>query len=366
MNLKYKIEEIESCEQIGEFEDEYVYDIEVDDDTHTFIGNDILVHNSLYVSYMPIMKSCGYDDENGLEFIHSMDRLYVKKRFESWLDDYATKFKRKNIHDFELETVNRSSMHIQKKHYINNVVWEDGIFFNDMEHFIPKGVEIVKSSTPGFVRGKKQKGGIWYFIDYLFRNPDSINSKNVLKIMKDLKSQFKLAPIEDISFTTSLSNYSDKVIDDQNSVECVTGAHFSVKAAAMHNYLLNKNSEFKTKYDLLKGGRVKWYFIKNNEYNDRIAYLRSFHPYEVLEKEKIEIDWDKQFEKSMLDIVNRFLLPIGLPEINKRLGVLNELFGGENVGDMIEKKKKENGNDYFDDEFDDLTSLDEWEDEFDF
>ena len=42
-------EEIEFCELSGEFIDEYVYDIEVDDDTHTFMANDILVHNSLCV-----------------------------------------------------------------------------------------------------------------------------------------------------------------------------------------------------------------------------------------------------------------------------------------------------------------------------
>ena len=33
------------------FDDEYVYDIEVDD-THTFFGNDILVHNSIYVEFV--------------------------------------------------------------------------------------------------------------------------------------------------------------------------------------------------------------------------------------------------------------------------------------------------------------------------
>ena len=48
-NLKYEFEDIESVEQLEDFDDEYVYDIEVDDDSHTFIGNDILVHNSVYV-----------------------------------------------------------------------------------------------------------------------------------------------------------------------------------------------------------------------------------------------------------------------------------------------------------------------------
>jgi hypothetical protein len=38
------------------------------------------------------------------------------------------------------------------------------------------------------------------------------------------------------------------------------------------------------------------------------------------------IDMDEQFEKCFLGIVNKFIKPLGLPEINKRLSVLNSLF----------------------------------------
>ena len=36
-------------EKIGKFDDEYVYDCEVEDESHTFSANSILVHNSIYV-----------------------------------------------------------------------------------------------------------------------------------------------------------------------------------------------------------------------------------------------------------------------------------------------------------------------------
>ena len=48
---------ITRCEQIGHFDDEYVYDIEMKDETHTFVANNILVHNSIYSSYTDIIKS---------------------------------------------------------------------------------------------------------------------------------------------------------------------------------------------------------------------------------------------------------------------------------------------------------------------
>ena len=53
MNINF--EEIESIEKIENF-NEYVYDIEVDDNSHTFIANNILVHNSVYSTYGSFFK----------------------------------------------------------------------------------------------------------------------------------------------------------------------------------------------------------------------------------------------------------------------------------------------------------------------
>ena len=76
---------------------------------------------------------------------------------------------------------------------------------------------------------------------------------------------------------------------------------------------------------MVKGGRIKYYYCKHSISNV-FAYLRSFHPVEIVEKEKVMIDMDEQFEKCFLGIVNKFIKPLGLPEINKRLSVLNSLF----------------------------------------
>lgn len=275
--------------------------------------------DSLYVSFTPVIESCGFKGDE-LDFILHLDRVIVKKIFNKYLDEYAAKFGVKNIHDFELETINRSALHIQKKHYINNVAWEDNIFYENLSYFYPKGVEIVKSSTPPFVREN-----IYEFLRYIFSNPNSINIRKVLLLVKDLKKQFMMADIEEISMTTSCSNYQVKVIDDVTDVITVKGAHFGVKAAALHNYLLNKNSEYKTKYDNIRGGRIKYYYC-NHPKNNVFAYMRSMHPYEIVEKENVKIDYDEQFDVTFLSIINRFLEPIGLPTINKRLSVLNSIF----------------------------------------
>ena len=53
------IEEIESIEQLEDFNDEYVYDLEVED-SHMFFANDILAHNSIYFEFLlkKTSKSC--------------------------------------------------------------------------------------------------------------------------------------------------------------------------------------------------------------------------------------------------------------------------------------------------------------------
>ena len=289
--------------------------------------NQIVIYgdtDSLYVSMLPIMKSVGFDkdidDEWAKRFILHVDEVCIKPLFNDMLYKYAEQFGVDSLHDFELETISKSALFLKKKHYLNNIVWEDGVNYESLSYFYPKGIEIIRSSTPPFVRKN-----VYRVINYLFSNPGNVNIHEVLKIVKELRREFEMADIEDISMTTSCTNYSSKVLDDTLTLNCVKGAHFGVKAAAFHNYLLNKNSELKTKYDMIKSGRIKYYYCKH-PMADVFGYLRSFHPLEITEKERVIIDMDTQFDKAFLGIINKFIEPLGLPSINKRLSVLTSLF----------------------------------------
>ena len=57
-NLGYNLIPVSEIkiEKVEDFNDEYVYDLEVDDGSHTFFANDILVHNSIYVRMDNILK----------------------------------------------------------------------------------------------------------------------------------------------------------------------------------------------------------------------------------------------------------------------------------------------------------------------
>lgn len=405
-NIEYIFDDVEYCEEIGVFNDEYVYDVEVDDDTHTFIANDILVHNSLFVSFKPAIENCEWknllftnidsieedfvilskkspifnndrckgvisnfedSDEmmdnllklldnknyliiadgslikdrklnksiedgeikseikwnwsNEMDFIHGLDYLRYADYFKDCLEDYAKSYNVENKEDFELERISETIINLSKKKYIMNIIYEDGIPHDRLSYIYPKGVELVRSSTPAFAREK-----IVDIVKYLFSHPDTFNIKELLKLVKTLRKEFELADIDDISLQSSCSNYEDKVLNDKKiPLSFVNGAHFAVKAAAYHNYLLTENKDLQSKYEFIKSGsKIKYYYCKNKNVNDIFAYMRGSYPIEFAP----DIDYDVQFSKSILTPINSIIEPLGMPTITDRLSVIMDIFSG--------------------------------------
>jgi len=400
-NYEEIFESVESCEMIGDFQEEYVYDVEIDDPTHTFIANDMLVHNSLFVSFKPIIDHCDWQnllfnkewlegvdtpfiiltkkdlefnnsnhiktvsnvdelkeslsepfnllvidgdfvknyDLNDLiksgdikseiqynwstevDFIQGVDHFRYAGYFKKCLDQYAEGYGVENKEDFELERISESMINIAKKKYICHIVHEDGFDYDRLNYIYPKGVELIRSSTPLFAREK-----IVNIVKYLFSHPDTFNAKELLSLIKNLRKEFELVDIDEICMQTSCNKYEEKVIEDSKlPLDFVSGAHFSVKAGAHYNYLLGENKTFQSKYEFIKSGtKVKYYYCKNNKINPIFAFIRGSYPMEFAP----EMDYDEQFLKAILSPINSIIKPLGLPEITKRLSVVMDIFSG--------------------------------------
>jgi len=256
-----------------------------------------------------------------LDLIQGMDLFRYGGYFKTCLEDYAASFGVENKEDFELEKISESIINIAKKKYIQHIVHEDGIDFDPMSYIFPKGVELVRSSTPLFARDK-----IVDIVKYLFLNPDTFNIKELLKLVKNLRKEFELADIDDIAQQSSCSNYDNKIIDDKNlPLQYVNGAHFAVKSSAYYNYLLYKNKPLQDKYEFIKSGtKIKYYACKDKSVNDSFAYMRGSFPIEFAP----EIDMDIQFSKAILSPINSIIEPLGLPEITSRLTIVMDIFSG--------------------------------------
>ncbi len=281
--------------------------------------------DSLFVSFKPAIDHCEWRHQysSELDFIHALDKHRYAGYFKKCLDEHAETYGVENKQDFELERISESIISIAKKKYIQHIVYEDGIPYDRLTYMFPKGVELVRSSTPLFARDK-----IVGIVKYLFEHPDTFNIKELLKLVKNLKKEFDLCvpdKIDDICMQSSCSKYEDKVLSDKDKLEFVSGAHFAVKASAYHNHLLHKNKSLQNKYEFIKSGdKIKYYYCKDKSLNDIFSYIRGSYPIEMAP----EIDLDTQFEKCILSPINSIIEPLGLPLITKRLSVVLDIFSG--------------------------------------
>ena len=307
-----------SANNLSEFEDLLTKDYE------TIIVDGLFIKDR---GFMKLLGSGAFTCEvqwnwsREVDYIHGMDHYRYGGYFKQCLEDYAAGFGVENKEDFELERISESIISLAKKKYIQHVSFEDGIPYERLTYLFPKGVELVRSSTPLFAREK-----IINIVKYLFENSNTFNIKDLLKLIKALRKEFELADIDDIAMQSSCSNYETKVLDDKNlPLQFVNGAHFAVKASAYHNYLLNQNKELQTKYEFVKSGtKIKYYYCKNTKNGDIFAYIRGSYPIEIAP----QIDYDKQFAKSILSPINSIIEPLGMPEITERLSVVMDIFGG--------------------------------------
>ena len=253
-----------------------------------------------------------------LDFIQGVDYFRFGGYFKNCLEEYAESYGVENREDFELERISESIINLAKKKYIQHIVYEDGIPFDRLTYIFPKGVELVRSSTPAFARDK-----IVEIVKYLFSHPDTFNIKDLLKLVKNLRKEFELANIDDICMQSSVSKYEEKVLDDKERLNFISGTHFAVKAAAYYNWMLHKEKGLQAKYEFIKSGaKIKYYHCKNKRMNDMFAYIRGAYPMEMAP----EVDYDLQFSKSILSPINSIIEPLGLPEITHRLSVVMDIF----------------------------------------
>jgi DNA polymerase elongation subunit (family B) len=262
---------------------------------------------------------------NETDFIQGADHFRYAGYFKKCLEDYASSFGVENKEDFELERISESIINIAKKKYIQHILFEDGIPYERLNYIYPKGVELVRSSTPAFARDK-----IVGIVKYLFSHPDTFNIKDLLKLVKNLRKEFELADIDDICMQSSVSKYDVKVLNDKSlPLQFVSGAHFAVKSAAHYNYLLSNSKEYQQKYEFIKSGtKIKYFCCKDKSITDMFAYIRGSYPIEFAP----QIDYDTQFEKSILSPINSIIEPLGMPEITKRLSIVMDIFSGFGKG----------------------------------
>lgn len=328
----YILDELDSIEELNTNDYKWVYDLEIDSDEHTFLANDILVHNSLFFTYTPAIESCnlieGFSKDENVnekikEFILKLTQEKIVSLNEQFLNEFSANFGLPNNHDFELEKIADVGIFLAKKRYVIQNIWKDGKHIKnkeDTDRIFIKGLEMVRSSTPYFVRTKFNE-----IIEYLFDKKTDFKYDELLKITKKLKKEFENSNIESISFQSSIGDYDKFLIDDKNKAKFIKGTPGHIRAAIYHNFLLNQHPKYKDKYELLKvGDKIKYYYTKHPKFKV-FAFARDKYPVEFA-MDIVPIDYETQFDKCLLNLINRFNKVLKIPEFNSRLTSTKGLF----------------------------------------
>ncbi len=289
--------------------------------------------DSCFVTFDPGMKSCDWKG-NPQDFIFMVAKERLEPLFKKKLETYAKKYKVENLQDFELENINESVLFLTKKKYIKHTVWEDKVIYPRLDNIVSKGVSLIQRGTPPFARDK-----VMEVIKYLFENHNSHTLKELLRFVKDLKAQFKLAmadSMDDLCKATGVNAYwSSKIMEEGNIIdgpgiiahdgkyEYAKGTYFTVKAAGYYNYLLSTRPELQDKYEVIRPGmRIKYYYCKDKSINERFAYPVGEFPVEFAP----EMDADEQFLDVITDAINVYMTALNYPPLNKRLGIVMNIF----------------------------------------
>ena len=245
-------------------------------------------------------------DEKKIQFILEFNKEFLDKQNTEWCENIFNPRHGNSIHEFELETISRAQINIKKKNYLKAYAFSKGKFFNPYK-LSATGIELVKSSSPGFCRDKLPK-----ILNKLMFELNSHNKEEFtmefIHTMQQLRREFYMSDLEYISQSVNIGNYKKFVIDDKNSLEFEKGCPPSVHAIARYNYLAHKNGHDDL---IVRSGKIKYYNTKLGENrNGFFGYPSGQLPDWAPPMNKIV-----QWEKTVIGPINRFLEVMDIPKL---------------------------------------------------
>lgn len=286
-----------TVECIGE-QEEYVYDIEVED-THSFFANDILVHNSNYIRLERLVKSVYNDTTDKQKIINFVDKVCLKlqevlnQNFE-WLCGYTNAYEARIV--MKREAIADVAIWTGKKRYMMNVFDNEGVRYAEPKLKI-MGLELIKSSTPIKVRNQLKECAKLIL---------STDEETVQSYINKLYKEFKTLSFDDIAFPRSVNNlesYRDKL-----SIY-IKGTPLHVRGSLLYNFYI-KEKKLQQYASIEAGEKIKYCYLKEpNPIKENVIAVPGNLPHELgLEK---YIDYDTMWNKAFLEPIQTILDTLG-------------------------------------------------------
>jgi len=299
------------------------FDFELDESKHDWYRQQsISIYSdtdSVYTTYGTLFQAMTkesqkkYDtDRKKIDFILKFNKEFLDNQNTQWCKDMYNPRHGNSIHEFELETISKSGIYLAKKKYLKGLSFSKGKYYDE-----PKvsgtGIELIKSTTPKLCRtilSDLMKSLMFDFDDSTPEKRDEyilyFNDK-----LNEYRKEFYQAPTEDISQSVGSGDYKKYVIDDTENLVLAKGCPVSVHSIARFNYLAHKNGEDHLKF---YSGKIKYYNIRTGMNKDDTGYFG--FPSGELPSWAPKVDKLKQWEKTVIDPINRFLEVMKIPLVN--------------------------------------------------
>ena len=293
------------------------FDFKLDESKHDWYRKQpISVYSdtdSVYTTYGSLFRCMEkeYRDKyigrkNKVDWILRFNKEFLDGQNNQWCRDIYDPRHGKNVHEFELETVSYAQICVKKKKYLKGYAFVKGKYY-EKPKVSGTGIELVKSTTPKLCRTILTDLMNSLMFDYDEEHKEeyilSFNNK-----IQEYRKQFYKAPIEDISQSIGVGDYKKYVIEDKKDLVLGKQCPVSVQAIARYNYLAHKNGEDNK---LQYSGKIKYYNIMIGSKNGYFGYPAGELPIWAPQMSKIT-----QWEKNVIDPINRFLEVMDIPKVN--------------------------------------------------
>lgn len=310
------------------------FDFALDESKHDWYRKqDVWIYSdtdSSYVTYGSFFKAMTPEyqekyasDDAKVKWILKYNQEFQDKLNNQWCEELYGPRHGHNIHNFELETISKAGIYLKKKKYLKGLVFNKGKFLKEPK-ISGTGIEIIKSTTPKLCREilKDLMRSLMFDFDDSTAEKRNAYIEEFSAKLAEYRRQFIKAPYEDISQSVGIGNYEKFVIDDTSFLTLGKGCPVSVHSIARYNYLAHKNGEDNKR---IYTGKIKYYNIRLGG-KDQIGYFG--YPSGELPSWAPEMDKYTQWQKNVIDPINRFLEVMKIPLVNASNVVQLDLFGG--------------------------------------
>lgn len=315
---------IEDIQNLGSSEN-FVYDCEVDDESHSFYANNILCHNSQFMNLQCISKYMiekynlpniirEWPEEKRREMWDIVEK-FVNTEVNGFVRDLVHNYchtNQQNVLTYELEYMSDVGIYEGKKHYATHKIFEEGDKVDKTKY---SGIELKKAQIP--VKIKKFMKDIYDGV--LLRNWQEKDYNNYIS---EVYSKFREFDIDDISFWKGY-NTERKSVGFLSMEKGTTGI---AKACTYTNQIIEKLGLTK-KYDEIRiGDKVRFCYVDtSNIYNiNCLAYKPGQYPDEF--RHLFKPDYVKMFYKLIVDPLKKFRESCGFEETNPTAQTVFDIF----------------------------------------